>query len=133
MVSCPRGQEPAGDKINCYTGCYFAKVDLQKAYRSVGISNASQEITGLHWTFGGKTVYLKDSKLCFGSKLSPGIFHRLTQAVKRIMAWKGYNLIIVYLDDFLIISESKEQCAEALNCLIQLLESLVLLYTGVKW
>ena len=57
--------------------CYFAKVNLQKAYPSVGISKASQEVTGLHWTFGGKTVYLKDSKLCFGSKLSPGIFHRL--------------------------------------------------------
>ena len=40
------------------------------------------------------------------------------------MAQKGYDQIIVYLDDFLIISESKEQCAEALNCLIQLLRKL---------
>ena len=29
--------------------------------------------------------------------------------------------MIVYLDDFLIIADSKEECAQALNCLIQLL------------
>ena len=40
------------------------------------------------------------------------------------MARKGYDLIIVFLDDFLIISESKKVCAEALNILIQLLRKL---------
>ena len=81
-------------------GCYFAKVDLRSAYRSVNLSKASQEVTGLKWVLNGETVYLRDSKLLFGAKLSPGIFHRLTQAVKRIMARKGYDLLVVYLDDF---------------------------------
>ena len=79
-------------------------------------------VTGFKWNFGD--VYLKDTKLPFGAKLSPGIFHRLTQAVKRMMARRGFNLLIVYLDDFLIISKSKEVCAQALNCLIQLLRKL---------
>ncbi|MES9879857.1 MAG: reverse transcriptase domain-containing protein [Sedimenticola sp.] len=105
-------------------GCYFAKVDLKSAYRSVGISKRSQSVTGFKWDFNGKTVYLKDTKLPFGAKLSPGIFHRLTQAVKRMMARKGYDLIVVYLDDFLIISKSQDQCEEALMCLIQLLRKL---------
>ncbi|MEW8544940.1 MAG: reverse transcriptase domain-containing protein [Candidatus Thiodiazotropha sp.] len=105
-------------------GCYFAKVDLKSAYRSVKISESSQKATGLKWNFDGTEVFLRDSRLCFGAKLSPGIFHRLTQAVKRMMARRGFDLLIVYLDDFLIIADSKEKCATALNCLIQLLRKL---------
>ena len=105
-------------------GCWFAKVDLKHAYRSVGISEKSQLATGLQWEFKGKTIYMKDTKLPFGARLSPGIFHRITQAVKRIMARKGYDLLIVYLDDFLLISNSKEACAEALSVLISLLRKL---------
>ena len=105
-------------------GCYMAKVDLRSAYRSVKISKASQRVTGLKWNFNGKTVYLKDTRLPFGGRLSPGIFHRLTQAVKRMMVRRGFDLLVVYLDDFLIIAETEAQCAEALNCLIQLLRRL---------
>ena len=105
-------------------GCYFAKVDLKSAYRSVGLSKDSQEVAGLSLDIGGTTIYLKDTRLPFGARRSVGIFHRLTQAVRRLMARKGYDLIIVFLDDFLIISESKKVCAEALNILIQLLRKL---------
>lgn len=105
-------------------GCYFAKVDLRSAYRSVSLSKNSQKVTGLSWELNGKTVFLKDTRLPFGARRSVGIFHRLTQAVRRMMARKGYDLTIVYLDDFLIISESKQVCAEALRTLIQLLRKL---------
>ena len=98
--------------------CYFAKVDLWKAYRSVPISPDSQQVTGLSWDFKGKKFYLRDTKLPFGARLSPGIFHRLTQTIKCITDRKGYDLIVVYLDDFLIISDSKECCANALSVLI---------------
>ena len=81
-------------------GCYFAKVDLKNAYRSVGISQSSQRVTVLQWDFQGQTIYMTDTRLPFGARLSPGIFHRLTQAVKRILARKGHDLIVVYLDDF---------------------------------
>ena len=47
------------DAANLMTpGCYFAKVDLKSAYRSVPISKASQEVTGLHWKFKGQAVFL---------------------------------------------------------------------------
>ena len=105
-------------------GCYFAKVDLKSACRSVKISDESQRVTGFRWNFDNEMVYLKDTKLPFGAKLSPGIFHRLTQAVRRMMARRGFNLLVVYLDDFLIISNSKQECAQALSCLIQLLRRL---------
>lgn len=104
--------------------CYFAKVDLRSAYRSVGLSKKSQEVAGLSWELNGKTVFLKDTRLPFGARRSVSIFHRLTQAVRRMMARRGYDLTIVYLDDFLIISKSKRDCAEALKVLIQLLRKL---------
>ena len=66
-------------------GCFMAKVDIQPDYRHVSISKHSQRVTGLKWQFGGKTVYLQETKLCFGSRMVPGIFHRLTQAVKRML------------------------------------------------
>ena len=66
-------------------GCFMAKTDIQSAYRHVPISKQSQRVTGLRWQFGNKTVYLWNTKLCFGSRMAPGIFHRLTQAVKRML------------------------------------------------
>ena len=105
-------------------GCYFAKVDLKHAYRSVGISKFSQQVTGLQWKFRGETIYMTDTRLPFGARLSPGVFHRLTQAVKRIMVRKGHDLLVVYLDDFLIVANSKQECAEALAILIALLRKL---------
>ena len=113
-------------------GCYFANVDFKSAYRSVGISQQSQMVTGLKWQFNGQTVYMRDTKLCFGAKLSPGMFHRLNQAVKRMMARTGYDLIVVYLDDFLIISESKVEREIALSILILLLRRLVFSIHRVK-
>lgn len=40
------------------------------------------------------------------------------------MARKGFDLLVVYLDDFLIIAKSQEECARALLVLIQLLRKL---------
>ena len=90
----------------------------------MGIREHSQQVTGFSWQFKGKKYYFRDTKLPFRARLSVSIFHRLTQAVKRIMAQKGFDLIVVYLDDFLIISKSKEQCALALQVLIKLLRKL---------
>ena len=67
------------DAANLITqGCFFAKVDLKNAYRSVKLSKQSQEATGLSWEVDGKTVFMKDTRLPFGASRSPGIFHRLT-------------------------------------------------------
>ena len=105
-------------------GCFMAKIDLQAAYRSVPISRHSQRVTGLQWTFGSRKVYLRDTKLCFGSRLAPGVFHRLTQAVKRMLIRKGLNATVVYLDDFFIKADTFQECLKALNMVIGLLRKL---------
>ena len=67
----------------------MAKFDLKSVYRSVSISKESQRFTGLKFVLGSQIIYIRDTILPFGSKLAPGIFHRLTQAVKRMMARRG--------------------------------------------
>ena len=105
-------------------GCFMAKIDLQNAYRCVSISQHSQRVTGLQWQFGSRIVYLRDTRLPFGSKLAPGIFHRLTQAVKRMLKRHGLTATVVYLDDFFIKGETFEECLNALNITVRLLRKL---------
>ena len=127
---------PLGDKLSYQSlddavkllvpGGYSAKVDLKSAYRSVSIHPDDQGFMGLAWTFKGHThpTYMVDTRLPFGSRLAPGIFHRLTQSVRRMMARRGYN-VVAYLDDFFIHESTFEKCMSAVHVLIQLLRELV--------
>lgn len=103
-------------------GFYMAKVDLKSAYRSVRIHPSNFEATGLQWTFEGesKPTFMTDTRLPFGSRKAPSIFNRLTQAVRRMMARRGY-VVVAYLDDFFLVSPTKEECRVALNVLLVLL------------
>ena len=106
--------------------CFYAKIDLKSAYRSVRIHPSDYNLTGLKWVFEGETdpVYLVDQRLPFGARKSPAIFHRLTQAVRRFMAKRNFHDLVVYLDDFLIISPSMDDCLETMRVLIALLGEL---------
>ena len=90
-------------------GLLYRKVDIKAAYRSVSISNHSQQFTGLKWQFEGQPVCFKDTKLPFGSKMAPWIFHRITQSVRRMMQRKGHTDLVVYLHYFFIISPSRAE------------------------
>ena len=107
-------------------GAYLAKVDLSNAYRSVRIHPSNYAATGLKWTFDGENAptYLVDTRLPFGARRSPEIFNELGQAVRRIMARKGFPSIIVYLDDFLVIGDTQEECRRGLNELMRTLRRL---------
>ena len=66
---------------------FMAKSDLRHAYRSVPIHLSNFAATGLKWQFAGDNhfTYFYDTRLPFGAKSSPEIFHRLTQSVRRMM------------------------------------------------
>ena len=74
-------------------GYYMSKVDLKSAYRYVSINTESQQFTGLKFWLDDRFVYVRDTKLPFGSKLATGIFHRLTQTVKRMMEKRGFTAL----------------------------------------
>ncbi|KAL9952390.1 hypothetical protein ACROYT_G039640 [Oculina patagonica] len=105
---------------------FMAKIDLRHAYRSVPIHPSNYAATGLQWHFDGDddVTYFYDTRLPFGAKRSPEIFHRLTQSVRRMMARRGFNSVVVYLDDFLVIAPTREACQLAFSTLLQLLQDL---------
>ena len=107
-------------------GCWFAKLDLANAYRSVKIHQSNFKATGLKWRFANDTsdTFLIDERLSFGASKSPEIFNILTQAVRAIMAHKGYKTIVCYLDDFLIVAQTYDECIHTLNVLLRLLRQL---------
>ena len=107
-------------------GYYMAKVGLWHTHRSVNMHPSNYAATGLKWNFNNsnKFTYLFDTELSYGGRRAPGIFHRLTQAVKRFMAKRGYRSLVVYLDDFLIIGATYAECLETFNCLVELLQEL---------
>ena len=144
---------PVGDAMNDYStlytvryqtlqeacnlakpGYFLAKVDLKQAYRSVPISPMDYCLTGLKWRFKGdsKSSYLIDTRLSFGARLAPGCFHRVTQAVRRMMARRGFYNLVVYLDDFLVVEETEQRCHEAQLTLISLLIELGFLISWKK-
>ena len=106
-------------------GSYMAKVDLQAAYRSVGLHPSQYTLTGLSWTFSGDadpTVFV-DTRLPFGARKSPAIFHRITQSVKRMLERRGIKCF-VYLDDFLVLGDNFSDCLAAYNTLLSLVRQL---------
>lgn len=118
--------ESVDDAVRCIKqGHFMAKIDLHHAYRSVDINPQSYMATGLHWTFlDGTSTFLYDTKLSFGAKASPTIFHRLSQAVKRMMARRGFTNVVAYQDDFFISAANYSDCLKAFNVLYELLEYL---------
>lgn len=107
-------------------GYYMCKVDLKSAYRSVPIHKDCYPMTGLKWQFEGQPqpTYLFDTRLPFGSRLGPSIFSRLSQAVKRMMMRRGFNGLVVYLDDFWVVSKDYDTCKFIMTELISLLRKL---------
>ena len=104
--------------------CFFATVDIKSAYRWVPVYPPHRTLQGFRWAFNGSYKYFTDNFLCFGLKNAPSIFHRISCALTRMMARKGFSNIVNYLDDFLIVAFSCEECLRAQLTLIHLLHSL---------
>lgn len=114
------------DAVNCVNNkSWIAKVDLKSAYRSVSLLPSHMEYTGLKWKFKGhkEHTYLVDSRLPFGCRLSVEVFHRLSHAIQRFMAKRKIKTV-VYLDDWLVIGDTFEECQSGMLCLINLLRAL---------
>ena len=104
-------------------GYYLAKIDLRYAYRSISIHPSNYMATGLKWQFrGDKAVtYLIDTNLPYGGKSAPGIFNHITQSVCRMMIRRRFTGVVDYLDDFLIVAFTFEECQYWFEILMDLL------------
>ena len=98
------------DAIKLLKPNYFmAKIDLNHAYRWRPIYSANNQATGCQWRFSGNDFdnCFYDTRLPFGAESSPEIFHRPTQAVRRMVGKRGFVNMIVYLDNFHVIGATR--------------------------
>lgn len=98
---------------------WLIKIDLSNAYFHVPIAEAHRRFLRLIF----KDQVLQMSCLPFGIACAPKIFASLTNWVAQIMRGRGYR-VVVYLDDFCIVSQNpvllQKQGREAVQLLQQL-------------
>ena len=68
--------------------------------------------------------YYVDNRLSFCLLCAPFIFERISNAIVRMMARHGFRAVVNYLDDFLTIGSTKEECQRGLVTRINLLHYL---------
>ena len=103
--------------------CYIGVTDIASAYRSVLIRPQDRDLQGLHWNLDGEEIYIRDNFLSFGTRMAPFTFNRITDAVARFVKASGFYCTN-YLDDFLVLGDTFEECQQAQLLLHRTLRSL---------
>ena len=100
-------------------GDWMISLDLQDAYLQVPIHPESRRY--LRFTMGGVPYQFR--VLCFGLTTAPQVFTRLMAPISAILHRYGIR-ILRYLDDWLILAESRTTCIQARDRLLHLCEEL---------
>jgi len=102
---------------------YMCKVDCSDAYRSLPVAQRLWKYFHVRW---GR-VSLRDLRVMFGWAPAPGIFTEVSSAVNRRMRSEGHIGTFSYIDDFISVSASLEDCWLAYNRLREML-----IFLGLK-
>ena len=111
-------------------GDSMAVVDISSAYRSVNVYSDHAKFQGFIWNFGEDDVTMLDHRLCFGLHCAPNIFDSLSFFIVKIANSCGATRVVNYLDDFLIIGSSPEECLAHRDIVTS---TIALLGFGVSW
>jgi hypothetical protein len=106
-------------------GSFMAKIDLKSAYRCVPIHPLCHQFTGISWKFGDsqEVTYLYDARLPFGASKSCMVFQSISDSIVLMLARRNIQCL-AYIDDFLLICDSKLECDRALMTILALVDSL---------
>lgn len=99
--------------------CYMACIDLKDAYFLVPIAKEFKKY--LRFEFNEKTYEF--NCLPFGLCTAPFVFTKLMKPVAQLLRSEGL-LSVIYLDDILLIANTKELCQENVTRTREVLESL---------
>lgn len=105
-------------------GNYLSTVDIRSAYRSVPVLPEHWKYLGMKWNVDGEEKTLLDTRICFGLKCAPYIFSCLSGFIVQCMRIRGFERTFCYLDDFILIGDTFDQCQQAQLTLIHLLGDL---------
>ena len=98
---------------------WMISLDLQDAYLQVPIHPESRRY--LRFTMGGVSYQFR--VLCFGLTTAPQVFTRVMALISAILHRYGIGMLR-YLDDWLILAESRTTCLQARDRLLQVCEEL---------
>ena len=105
-------------------GDYMTVIDIKSAYRAVPIYGKHKKYMGFRWEMDGKNRSFVDNRLSFGLRLGPCYFEELSEFIHDYL-FETYQMRIVnYLDDFIAIAPSYEQCILEQSRIIGLLRFL---------
>jgi ribonuclease HI len=96
---------------------FFTKIDLKDAYLTVPIFHEHKKFLQIKW----KGVLYQFTCLCFGLASAPWSFTKLLKPVVAFCRKRGIRLII-YLDDILILNESKIGAERDFELVVSILE-----------
>jgi site-specific DNA-cytosine methylase len=88
----------------------LAKRDLKSAYRNVAVRPSDWHLCGMKWD----GQFFVDTRLSFGCRSSVDKFLSVSDALEWALRRWGVN-VVHYIDDFIFISGSDEEAAEAIR------------------
>ena len=103
---------------------YMAVVDIKSAYRALSIFPGHRSLLGLRWELDNKNISIEDGRMCFGLRVGPMQFNKVSEFIYRILSYLYGIEIVNYLDDFIVIASSKEEAQWAQNMVINTLRYL---------
>ncbi|XP_011866158.1 PREDICTED: uncharacterized protein LOC105561098 [Vollenhovia emeryi] len=105
----------------------MASIDLEDAYLLVPIHPSHRRFLRFQW--GGSTFEF--TALPFGLATAPYIFTKIMRPVVRALREKGFQSI-VYVDDFLLLGASREECLRNVQTSLEVLSALGFLVNHAK-
>lgn len=99
---------------------FLSKMDLKDAFKSVFIDPVDWPLMGFSWMDpAGCTQYYFSKTLNFGLRSAPFLFDSIADPLLQIMFHRGLRpTAIRYVDDFLIMAPSAEDCATSLDLML---------------
>ena len=96
-------------------GAWLAKTDIKSAFRLLPVAPADYELLG--FKFGG--LYYYDKCMPMGASIACSMFEKFSTFLEfRVKQVTRSNSITHYLDDFLFVASTEEQCSELLTSFI---------------
>lgn len=102
-------------------GALLAKIDVARAYRNIPIHPDDRWLLGMIWD---GSLFI-DTALPFGLRSAPKIFSAVADAVEWILRQEGVQVVMHYLDDFLVVGASRSgECQHAVNIVLRVFATL---------
>ena len=105
-------------------GDFMSVIDIKAAYRAVPIRECHRKFMGFKWELDGEELTFVDNRMCFGHKLGPSYFDTISSFIYDSVVHLSGIRLVNYLDDFIVIAESYDQCIVAQSTVTQLLRFL---------